>query len=248
MSTAPDASQRRSTNRTRAGYALVLGWIALQVLGWFLPGTGLGLFLLEPITITTLVLILAFLLLLKPSMTGDFLFVACIIICLWRIILDMFGPETGIFDDAFMFTRYARNLVNLGRIAWNPDGIPTYGLTSPLYLIVVTPVQLLLPTADPEITIALASRLSGLGFILTLFAMLWQFLSCGRGEKQVIIALVPNARVGIHGGSQRRSAWTRHLHCGSHSDFLAANRFIVTNERAPDSGCIFGGLLFLGAS
>jgi hypothetical protein len=42
-------------------------------------------------------------------------------------------------DDAFMFYRYAENLkAGLG-ISWNPDAVPTYGLTSPLWLFVILP-------------------------------------------------------------------------------------------------------------
>jgi len=43
-----------------------------------------------------------------------------------------------LWDDAYMFSRYAHNILNNGAIAWNPDGVPTYGATSLLYLAVVT--------------------------------------------------------------------------------------------------------------
>ncbi len=41
------------------------------------------------------------------------------------------------FDDAYMFYRYAIELRNGYGITWNPGGLPTYGVTSPLWLGVV---------------------------------------------------------------------------------------------------------------
>ena len=45
------------------------------------------------------------------------------------------GPT--FFDDAYMFHRYAMNVRDGLGIAWNPDGVQTYGLTSHLWLLVV---------------------------------------------------------------------------------------------------------------
>lgn len=38
------------------------------------------------------------------------------------------------FDDAYMFIRYADNFLSGYGVAWNQDGIQTYGATSILYL------------------------------------------------------------------------------------------------------------------
>src|SRR5215468_8291399 len=43
------------------------------------------------------------------------------------------------FDDAYMYLRYAHNLLRGHGISWNP-GTPVYGATSLLHLIVVTAV------------------------------------------------------------------------------------------------------------
>ncbi|GEO16332.1 hypothetical protein MAE02_40280 [Microvirga aerophila] len=43
------------------------------------------------------------------------------------------------FDDAYMFYRYAINLRKGLGLSWNPDGVPTYGLTSQLWVFVVLP-------------------------------------------------------------------------------------------------------------
>jgi hypothetical protein len=69
------------------------------------------------------------------------------------------GPLT--FDDAYMFWRYALHLRQGLGLAWNPDGVPTYGLTSLPWVLGVLPFTwgpLPAGTALP-----LASWLAGLG-------------------------------------------------------------------------------------
>ena len=46
-----------------------------------------------------------------------------------------------IFDDAYMFVRYANNFWAGHGIAWNADGLQTYGTTSLLYLVVITALR-----------------------------------------------------------------------------------------------------------
>jgi hypothetical protein len=43
------------------------------------------------------------------------------------------------FDDAYMFYRYALNIRHGLGIAWNPDGVPTYGMTGLLWAFFVLP-------------------------------------------------------------------------------------------------------------
>jgi hypothetical protein len=50
------------------------------------------------------------------------------------------------FDDAYMFTRYARNFATGLGISWNPDGVHTYGLTSIPWMFFVLPAEILLPS------------------------------------------------------------------------------------------------------
>lgn len=66
----------------------------------------------------------------------------------------------SVWDDAYFFVRYADNLLTYGQLAWNPDGIPTYGLTSPAYLIIVVPLRLIFPT-QPALVMICASLLCG---------------------------------------------------------------------------------------
>ncbi|MBI5300613.1 MAG: hypothetical protein HY868_00635 [Chloroflexi bacterium] len=75
-----------------------------------------------------------------------------------------------LWDDAFMFARYADNLLTTGKIAWNANGEPTYGLTSLLYLAIVVPLYVL--TRDnPALTMWLASVLCALVFLFLLFKL-----------------------------------------------------------------------------
>jgi hypothetical protein len=81
------------------------------------------------------------------------------------------------FDDAYMYLRYAHNLLRGHGISWNP-GTPVYGATSLLHLIVVTAVGRL------EWASAGAALLS----ILALAALAARF---GRGPRWAWVAAVP---------------------------------------------------------
>jgi len=70
------------------------------------------------------------------------------------------------FDDAYMFYRYALNIRHGLGIAWNPDGVPTYGMTGLLWAFFVLPwtfVPLSLGHA-----LQLASWLTGVAALATL--------------------------------------------------------------------------------
>jgi hypothetical protein len=82
------------------------------------------------------------------------------------------------WDDAYMFIRYADNLLEDGRIAWNLDGPATYGPTSLLYLLVVVPLRLA-NVGNPLATLLQSSLLCGVGFLLLL---LWLLLSSEEGK------------------------------------------------------------------
>ncbi len=45
------------------------------------------------------------------------------------------------FDDAYMFSRYADNFLNGHGFAWNPTDGPSYGITSPVYLFLITALK-----------------------------------------------------------------------------------------------------------
>lgn len=48
-----------------------------------------------------------------------------------------------LWDDAYMFQRYAYNVIHHRAVSWNPEGPPAYGLTSPSFLLIGIPLQLL---------------------------------------------------------------------------------------------------------
>jgi hypothetical protein len=76
----------------------------------------------------------------------------------------------GPWDDAYMFTRYADNLIRDGTLSWNPGGEPSYGLTSLLHLAVVTPLRVL--GGSPAIALVMASGLMAVAFIVLLTILL----------------------------------------------------------------------------
>jgi len=76
-----------------------------------------------------------------------------------------------VWDDAYIFLRYADNLMASGHVAWNPGAEPTYGLTSMLYLTVVVPMRWLIPH-NPTLAVVLSSFTSGLIFLIMLIAVL----------------------------------------------------------------------------
>ena len=70
------------------------------------------------------------------------------------------------FDDAYMFYRYAANIAHGLGIAWNPDGVPTYGMTSQLWVLFIIPLTTLPLT--PGHALQLASWLAGCAALVTL--------------------------------------------------------------------------------
>lgn len=72
------------------------------------------------------------------------------------------------FDDAYMFIRYAHNLLGGHGIAWNSDGVQTYGVTSLLYLFVITAALAMFPTAEPGTILVVISFTFGLGYVAVL--------------------------------------------------------------------------------
>ena len=66
-------------------------------------------------------------------------------------------------DDAYIFTRYADNILKRGMLSFNPGCEATYGLTSPAFLGVVLPIRAILPQ-NPALTMLFSSAVCGLIF------------------------------------------------------------------------------------
>ncbi len=71
-----------------------------------------------------------------------------------------------VFDDAYVFFRYALNLRHGLGLAWNPDGLPTYGMPGQLWVFVVLPFTYLPFAADT--LLRMASWLTGEAALLML--------------------------------------------------------------------------------
>jgi hypothetical protein len=87
------------------------------------------------------------------------------------------------FDDAFMFWRYALHFRDGLGMAWNPDGIATYGLTSQLWVFVILPFTA--SPLTPDMSLKLASTATGLAGL----AMLAWAAAVGRGRPAPEIAV-----------------------------------------------------------
>ena len=105
------------------------------------------------------------------------------------LVSPLFSPEPTVWDDAYMFGRYAHNLVTHGALSWDPRGEPTYGLTSPFFLLVVVPVRVLL-TDEPLRAALLSSLVSGLAFFALLAALVRTALEPGGVARRAAIVLV----------------------------------------------------------
>jgi hypothetical protein len=93
------------------------------------------------------------------------------------------------FDDAYMFYRYALNIRHGYGIAWNPGGVPTYGMTSQLWVWFVLPFTLL-PTS-PAAALQLASWLTGISALgMTTFAVMARSERASPGSAAVVLGCV----------------------------------------------------------
>ena len=72
------------------------------------------------------------------------------------------------FDDAYMFIRYADNFLRGHGVAWNPDGIQTYGTTSFLYLAIIIAARIILQNFNPGVLLTILSASLGLMAIAAL--------------------------------------------------------------------------------
>jgi hypothetical protein len=89
------------------------------------------------------------------------LLLACLAIVPAVILRRPFSAE-----DAYLYLRYALHLRQGHGIAWNPDGVPTYGAISNLWVVVVLLFSYLPFTG--EISVQLASWLAGIAALLAM--------------------------------------------------------------------------------
>jgi hypothetical protein len=96
--------------------------------------------------------------------------VMCVLLAAAKVVVR-FDVQT-LWDDSYMFHRYALNLVNEGRLAWNPGGPTTYGLTAPMVLTLTVPLHLL-TAGNAALTVMLTSTVAGVIFA-GLLVLLWR--------------------------------------------------------------------------
>jgi len=86
-----------------------------------------------------------------------------VFMCLFAVELYMKFTATSLWDDSYMFIRYADGFLSEGRLVFNPGGPQAYGLTSPAFLAVLIPIRMLLHD-DPTLPLLLGSGIAGLLF------------------------------------------------------------------------------------
>lgn len=85
---------------------------------------------------------------------------AAVAILATSVLVRLLSPTPPVWDDAYMFFRYAANFLNEGRLVWNPGGTATWGATSILYVGVVAASKLVGPD-DPLQVLLIASLACG---------------------------------------------------------------------------------------
>src|SRR5436309_1282910 len=76
----------------------------------------------------------------------------------WAEVLSMRFPY---FDDAYMYIRYANNILKGYGYSWNPDGHATYGCTDIVFTFMVALLRRCFPYLSDERTLLLCSSVSG---------------------------------------------------------------------------------------
>ena len=98
------------------------------------PYQPFGLLFLEPLSILFVCAILLITAIIHHDARGRAMFWLALFLCFVRIFTEVLSSSTSlVYDDAFMFARYAHNVIVHNAITWNPGQPPVYGLTSPAY-------------------------------------------------------------------------------------------------------------------
>ena len=167
-------------------------------------------------------------------------FLACLVLAI-GLASPLLGPEPTVWDDAYMFGRYAHNLVTHGALSWDPGDEPTYGLTSPFFLLVVVPVRALL-TDEPLRAALLSSLVAGVAFFALIAALVRTTLGGDAVARRAVIAL---AVLPLAGSARMLGA---HLTSGMDTTFAMASLagwllLVIRGSSAWATG-LAGGLAF----
>ena len=94
-----------------------------------------------------------------------------------------------LWDDAYIFQRYASNVLAEHRVSWNLHGEPTYGMTTPAFLAVTAPI-LAVFRSKPALSAALASAIPGFVFLGLLGYLLLRHADVPRAPRRAALGLV----------------------------------------------------------
>lgn len=94
---------------------------------------------------------------------------------LWLVLnIVLRAGGTQVWDDAFMFWRYASHWHSEGVWCWNLGEGPVFGMTSPAWAMVVTAAQPMVE--QPALLLWVCSLLTGFAFAGVMAAMVWRFV------------------------------------------------------------------------
>lgn len=112
---------------------------------------------------------------------------ACLALFVTKV-LARFDVAT-LWDDAYIFQRYAHFVLHEGRVAWNPGGEPTYGLTSLLFL-PVSVVARLAARGNSTLAALVASAVCGVAFVVLLLLLVLRQRPASAALRTVLFTLV----------------------------------------------------------
>jgi hypothetical protein len=172
------------------------------------------------------------------SHVGFPLIIICVLIFMLMLIQRL--SSLSVWDDAYFFIRYADNLLQYGQLAWNPNSTPTYGLTSPAYLLLVIPLRIIFPT-EPAFVMLMSSLLSG--FIVLMLSCFLAFRILKDQTHRLILICIMMTSLIVAG-----EHIITHLTSGMDTMFAIACLtawllFLNTSQSALKVG-IFAGLFF----
>lgn len=107
----------------------------------------------------------------RISVTHCYWFLTIVLVAIITATVLFQFTAASVQDDAFMFTRYADNILTTGTPSFNPGCEATYGLTSPAFLGVVLPIRAVL-SQNPALTMLCSSAVCGLIFIGLLIVLI----------------------------------------------------------------------------
>ena len=93
------------------------------------------------------------------------------------------------FDDAYIFIRYAKNIINGHDVSWNSTDGPVYGFTSTAYLIWITFLRYILPFND-SIILQMGSVLMGILYLVFLIDTILFLIPADKSHQQYSFLIV----------------------------------------------------------